>query len=392
VNLCTSTEDLQKAFNQEVEQLRKLASKGLGGAGGNPPANHDTEAIHNFAGSSKAIKLIKQELVKAGAVSALEQIFTTSMNLLDEEKEAHDKLFRKADSAMEPFAPHMGGVSEKMAENMIESLLLLADDPENRGAIVQQRGLRLLLNLFGLHPISLTNLAGAPAAPSDKPTIEGMLSPEQRRLQDCALAIVRIAITTNPHLYPQGMAYSMILPMGYLLHTTGNELFQFETCISVANIATLEEDVRDRMFEAGVWSELMNVIASENFRVQKAALQALTNLVVCSKSIDRLASPSGDTDIKIFLLFAKTDDVEAQSAALGALAMMASDKTVAAKLPNLDVLPTVLVHCNSPDGDVRVRANAIMELLKRHGVLPAAGSAAIPPTTDKSESATTTAS
>jgi len=147
------------------------------------------------------------------------------------------------------------------------------------------------------------------------------------------------------------------------------------------------------------------LLGSDNSQLQRAAVEALTDLVMCPRSIKRLQGENGDQDIRLFLLFSQDDDVRLQSAATGALAMVSNDPIIATKIAKywmIDVKKTnqnaqpdtslqsesesgvaeqqniadalqlnvlqVLMYGPTTDDNVRKRVSVILENMAAHGL------------------------
>ena len=106
---------------------------------------------------------------------------------------------------------------------------------------MQQKGLRLLLNLKSIAG-SLAAAASSQAASSSSSIDTGNLSPRERLEQDCAVAMARVAISTDPRLYPSGVVESLISVLLGLLKSASHELFQFEACLALTNLARFDDD------------------------------------------------------------------------------------------------------------------------------------------------------
>mmetsp|Transcript_20827 Transcript_20827/g.33554 ORF Transcript_20827/g.33554 Transcript_20827/m.33554 type:complete len:255 (+) Transcript_20827:757-1521(+) len=211
-------------------------------------------------------------------------------------------------------------MNEKMVEAMAFCFKKIAQDEANRGLLVQQKGLRLLSELYNLAADIMDKHGG----PDSK---KGMWR------EDCAVALARVAITTNPALYPTGSMYSMVRPLIWLFNDASHELHQFEAGLGLTNIASTDTQVRDYLVMNGAWSACINLLASENQQIQRVGIECMANLVVCEKSFERLKK--SEQDIKLFLLFAKSDDLKCQMAASGGLAMMSQDPDIAKEVVRL---------------------------------------------------------
>lgn len=216
--------------------------------------------IARRAGTAKAIKVVKSLLVKRGAVTAIanavkEYALTDAAHkeatgacvpgcrannsVAETAKGATAKVERKTDEAPKTEAEKMAsslldkagvplpkprmpkaedkkagptfeahGLSDELAASVAFSLLSMATEPESRGQIVQQGALKLLVRLCE--------------------------HPKEKCRDDAALAIARICITTDPHLFPQeGLALSLIRPLLSFLKRASHELFLFEVRCAV---------------------------------------------------------------------------------------------------------------------------------------------------------------
>jgi hypothetical protein len=188
-----------------------------------------------------------------------------------------------------------GGMSAETACSAAFALLALAsDDSEGvRGALVQQGALRLGLRL------------------------EQHSAP--RAKDDAALALARVCISTNPHMYPQSdtVCVSLVAPLLRLVRRSTHELNQFEVSgqcgrvallsfvlvcasacgvgavlprtsfagsshgfllpslqatLALTNLSSLGEDVRSAVVADGGWSDMRLLLTSSNNMVQRAAI------------------------------------------------------------------------------------------------------------------------
>ncbi len=144
-----------------------------------------------------------------------------------------------------------------------------------------------------------------------------------------ALALSRIAVTTDPHAFPSGVVWSMLSPIIKMITRANHELYQFEGTLALTNLASFDSDVANAIMRAGGWHEMLTLLGADNERLQKAALQCMCNLVTSEAAILRLRGASGEAEVRLFVVFAQSDDREVQCAATGALAMIAHDEIIA---------------------------------------------------------------
>ncbi len=94
--------------------------------------------------------------------------------------------------------------------------------------------------------------------------------------------------------------------------------------MALTNICGQSPALRDRAVSLKAWEIAREGILSNNPQLQRAAVQTWTNLVTSPAMVERLASrKKGKQDLCILLMFATNpEDVQAQLAATGALAML----------------------------------------------------------------------
>ena len=96
-------------------------------------------------------------------------------------------------------------------------------------------------------------------------------------------------------------------------------------------MASCHNELAEFCFTRGLWDAAREGLFSANTRIQRAAIEALANMSFCSGAVQRLLSPQGDGDLTVFFAFAQNpEDLPAQMAATGALAMFAGRSREAA--------------------------------------------------------------
>lgn len=229
------------------------------------------------------------------------------------------------------------GLSENIQICLSRLLLHLATESDGtlRGKLVQQRAMRLLLDL--------------------------VQSTHEKSKNDAALALARIAISTNPALYPVGVAEDMALPLIRFMKDTSHELYQFETLLALTNLTSSNEDIRRTLWKEKAWYDLRMILTSENWKVQVAGLETQTNMVMCEEAIEHFISEAGDQDIQIFLAFCRSGDFQAVRAASGALAMISHVEEIAKKIINQKGVETIQPLLENEHEEISQRAQVILE-------------------------------
>lgn len=345
-NLVTSGDDLKAEFDDEVEQLKKIAQKGL------PNKENELDATER-AGTGKEISIVRRLVVKQGGVRALDRVVTSSAAdaaLKQEEEEEKTGGKKNAANSQENVSPieyRSSGITESLARTLSSSLVRLASEPSNRGLIVQQRGIRILLTLHSL------TFPHAPARDA------------VRIKEDAAVAIARVGISTNPALYPDQTGFSMIPPLMSLLRTTEKELYKFEALMALTNLGSSGEDLRRKIILEKGWSEFQYCLSSPNDLVQRAAVQALTNLVLDGTVVEKIATSDSQHDVKLFVAFCGSEDMPTVEAALGALAMISHVPEIAKKIVAEEkAIPTFRAFAACEEPSLKQRADVIVRNLK----------------------------
>jgi protein unc-45 len=111
--------------------------------------------------------------------------------------------------------------------------------------------------------------------------------PSEKAADAAALALARIGVSTDPHLFPSEAAFAMIPPLLRLITRAPHELHIFEAVLALTNLGSFDEDMRSAMVRAGAWYEMLTLLGAENERIQRAALQCITNMVSCEAAIKR---------------------------------------------------------------------------------------------------------
>ena len=224
----------------------------------------------------------------------------------------------------------------------VKSLLLMSSVEPNCGYLVQQGAFSLLMKL-------------------------------RERFQDVklgydsALAMARMAIPINPSLFSQNVVPGLVSPLLWLVENSEHELHEYEALLAVTNLGSMDMEVRERLYANKAWGILSKSLSSDNEMVQCAAVEALANLSGCDSAMKKLGSPSGEQDIRIFLLFAKDGgSLRAQIASLSGLAMMSFDENVAKSIAKLNRDISFEEMSVSSNQGIAERASAILENLKKY--------------------------
>lgn len=173
----------------------------------------------------------------------------------------------------------------------------LCGQAEVRGKVVQQGGAKTLLQLA--------------------------LNGSEKGKRQAAQALSRIGITINPDVaFPGQRALEVVRPLIGQLHADYTALENFEALMALCNLASMSEEVRQRMITEKAVSRIEIYLMEDHLLLRRAAAQCICNLVM---SEDIVKMHEGDNDrVKFLALLAEDEDEETAMAAAGALAMLTS--------------------------------------------------------------------
>ncbi|CAG8473382.1 12771_t:CDS:2 [Ambispora gerdemannii] len=193
--------------------------------------------------------------------------------------------------------------SQIIRQSVAQVFLNLSTDQKNRGAIVQQGGVKSLIPL------------------TTNGTQEGTCLASQ--------ALAKIAITTDPSLAFRGeRAVELVTP--FLTLCKGeNELFQFEALMALTNLGSVDDSVRTKIVDAKGIITIENLQFSDNTMIRRAATECLCNMMFCEPVYEMYSDPNRSTNkIKILLALSDVDDFQTRRASSGALAILSTSPEV----------------------------------------------------------------
>ncbi|GBB84223.1 hypothetical protein RclHR1_10850002 [Rhizophagus clarus] len=194
----------------------------------------------------------------------------------------------------------------QIIRQLVSNIFLnLATDQTNRGIIVQQGGVKILISLV----IKEGN------------TKEGRVFATQ--------ALAKIAITMNPNLAFRGERSSDLVRPLLNLCQGENELCQFESLMALTNLSSVDNDIRMRIYDLKGIPIIENLQFSENTLVRRAATECLCNMMFCEPVYELYSDPQSSINkITILVAFSEIDDFETRRAASGALAILSTNPNV----------------------------------------------------------------
>ena len=205
--------------------------------------------------------------------------------------------------------------------NVGKSLLSIVEERENRGAVLQAGGAKILQTIIR------KGLAAAGGTSNDRKSYLNVLDLEPIQ------ALAKLAITSSPVQVfgPNvGAMYDAIRPLSILLqHPSSNLLQRFEAVMALTNLASQSADMASRIASAeGLLNRVELLLLEEHILVRRASMELICNLIAGSDAtFDRYGgeeSPNSASKIHVLLALSDVDDLPTRLAAAGALATLTS--------------------------------------------------------------------
>ncbi len=189
----------------------------------------------------------------------------------------------------------------------------LATDPETRGHIVSQGGLSCLVKV------------------SDH-------SSNKEARMEARHAIAKTMVSTNPNMLPEETLLGTISSLMELVqdHDSTN-LQQFESLLSLTNVASTGESARKRIVEKKGVNSIHYHMFSDHELVRRAATECISNLLPRKEVLEHMAV---ENNARLWVAFAglEEEDLSTARAACGAIAMASYYKETALAFIKANVL------------------------------------------------------
>ena len=192
--------------------------------------------------------------------------------------------------------------STTVHEQVARVFLALANEVENRGAVIQQGGAKALLSLAGDN------------------TPRGKLIAAQ--------ALAKLGITSDPRLaFPGQRSLEVVRPLVSLL-SADHGLMQFEGLMALTNLASMSDDVRRRIVKEGGVGHMESLMFEEQELIRRAATEALCNMICLQEVAARFQRSDDIERVKLWTLFSGEEDEKLAIAASGGLSLLSRDPKV----------------------------------------------------------------
>lgn len=195
--------------------------------------------------------------------------------------------------------------SKNSRELISRVFLSISTEESLRGLLVQQGGVKALLNLQENNTEVGPKLA--------------------------AHALAKVAVTQDPGTAFTGQKmYEMVRPLVSCLHVECSGLQNFEALMGLCNLASVSESVRNRILKEEGYSSIEQYMYDDHQMLRRASAECVCNMVMSDKVQDLY---EGDNDkVKLLVLLCGEDDDKLVRAASGALAILSGRPKIAKKV------------------------------------------------------------
>ncbi|TPX60752.1 hypothetical protein SpCBS45565_g07434 [Spizellomyces sp. 'palustris'] len=190
--------------------------------------------------------------------------------------------------------------SPRIRDTISQIFLNFATDKRLHGVIVQQGGAKALVEL---------TKSGTP---------EGIAIAAQ--------ALAKVAITVDPNLAFKGQRAAEIVRPLIALCNGENGLRQFEALMALTNLASMNDEVRTRIVQAGGVKAMEYLQFSDNEMISRAATEALCNMMFDPQVYNSYANAGQSHRLRMFVALSDAEDFGTRRAAAGALAILSSSE------------------------------------------------------------------
>ena len=238
-----------------------------------------------------------------------------------------------------------------------DCLRLLCADQSDRKIVAASGGIRTLLALSNMQQ----DVREARVSRQDA---------EESTRNAARQALAQILIVLNPQFLQYQEQLDAVKPMLALLEHR-HELLQFEGCLALTNLLSASEELRSFALQSGAWSKCKDLLFSEHDEVQRAGLEALCNMTMAEEVAERFALGRAENELNIFGAFCTSELELQQSAATGALAILAGHDEVAVRIAECQQCLQGLLHAvlDSDLPAVEIRAvSAVVSIRRAEGI------------------------
>uniref|UniRef100_T1KZA5 UNC-45/Cro1/She4 central domain-containing protein n=1 Tax=Tetranychus urticae TaxID=32264 RepID=T1KZA5_TETUR len=326
---------LKKLYQSPNESIKVRALVGLckiGSAGGADASfkPFSDESIHKLAKASMTKKEIMPELIEL-AKFAKQHVPEEHVKDTKEfiEKRVKELASMNITSALVVLCKTESISSREMISRIFNAI---CEQPDLRGKVVQQGGVKALLSLF-----------------TSSNTERGKIIAAQ--------ALARIGISMDPRVsFPGQRTIEVIRPLMRLLDVECSALENFEALMALTNLAQIDQSTQRSIMKNAGFSKIEHYIYDDHPMLKRASTQCVTNMIT-NPDVVKIFEEDNDR-VKYWLYMCSEEDRDTIVAAAGGLAMLTgvSKKCCEKILQAKDWEEILMVICSASDLDIQHRA------------------------------------
>jgi hypothetical protein len=165
-----------------------------------------------------------------------------------------------------------------------------------------------------------------------------------------------IAITMDPNIAFKGeRAAELVRPLLRLL-ASEEGLMNFEALMALTNLASMSEEIRFRIVKEKGARAIEYLMFSEHEMIQRAATEAMCNMMVSEEVFNYYAEAETSERMKIFLGLSDVEDFQTRRAASGCLAILSDSEKACRHIQNEKISLEVLVALLGAEPELQHRA------------------------------------
>ncbi|CAO3644986.1 unnamed protein product [Cunninghamella blakesleeana] len=178
-----------------------------------------------------------------------------------------------------------------------------------------------------------------------------------------AQALAKLTITTNPTLaFTPEQMIDLVKPFLQYLCKDESQLRQFEGLMALTNMASVDDQIRDKIDEEGGMTIFENLQLSNNDMVQRAATEMVCNMTFCENVFNTYSNPDkpgSQNKIRLLMILSDHEDVATRRASSGALAILSNSPGACIMMTKVDKGYERIVRLIDLDENVEVQHRGI---------------------------------
>lgn len=160
----------------------------------------------------------------------------------------------------------------------------------------------------------------------------------------------------DPHIAFKGeKAAELVRPLLRLL-AAEEGLLNFEALMALTNLASMSEEIRFRIVKEKGVRQIEYLMFSEHEMIQRAATEAMCNLMVSEEVFNYYAEAETSERMKIFLGLSDVEEFATRRAASGCLAILSGSEKACRHIQNEKISLEVLVSLLGSEPELQHRA------------------------------------